>query len=78
MTASDVDLVRAAFELRLSDVPECGFLLDNEPADDTLYPALHRLKDDGLLERASDLTYDTAYLTPTAAGLTRLGLKEQS
>lgn len=68
------DLMTAAHRLQVTDVPGSGFLIDGEHADTHTTLLLADLVTDGLLERASDLTYDTAYLTPTAAGLRRIGL----
>ena len=71
MTAAE--LITAAHQMRVTDVPGSGFLVDDKPADFPTVVRLAELVAAGLLERASDLPHDTAYLTPTAAGLARLG-----
>jgi hypothetical protein len=68
-----VDLIAAAHQLRVSDIPGYGFLVDDKPADTRTAIRLADLVNDGLLERSSDLKHDAAYLAPTAAGLTRIG-----
>lgn len=70
---TDLDLIAAAHQLRVSDVPGYGFLVDNKPADTRTAIRLADLVNDGLLERNSDLTHDLAFLAPTVAGLARIG-----
>lgn len=74
---TDDDLILAAYQRRVIDVPGCGFLLDDRPAADDLYPALIRLMADGLLVREEIRGDVDAFLLPSAAALDVIGVSHR-
>lgn len=75
---TDGDLILAAYQRRIIDVPGCGFLIDGEPASDDDTQALTRLRDERLLCRPYGRHPDEqAFLRPTMAGLSRIGVSHR-
>jgi hypothetical protein len=75
---TDDDLILAAYQRQVIHVPGCGFLIDGEVPPDDIMLALARLHEERLLCRPySRHPQEQAYLRPTVAGLSRIGVSHR-